>query len=360
MLLPLVNEPRDYAWGSTTLIAELEGRAPTGRPEAEVWFGDHPGRPRGGARTGGRSGSGSRTRAPRGRAGAAAVPAEAAGRGIPPLDPGASVEGAGGGGVRPRGGGRHPARRRGAHLPRRQPQARADRRGQRDLHRARGPSAPSTPPAGSSTHWGRPVRRWRARLDAPDEAGALRDAIAWLLSGDAQAEVDAIISAVGVGGGPGVRAPSSPLPAGIIGAAYPGDPGVVVALLMNLVVLHRGEAVFVPAGVLHAYLAGPRRRADGGERQRAARRPHAQAHRRRGAADGARSDPRTAADPSARAARRRDRALRRRGMPDFALLHAAGRPTTPRWTCRSTGVAIALATRGSVESPAAPPGRTRR
>ena len=37
------NEPRDYAWGSTTLIADLEGRAPSGRPEAEVWFGDHPG-----------------------------------------------------------------------------------------------------------------------------------------------------------------------------------------------------------------------------------------------------------------------------------------------------------------------------
>ena len=40
-----MNTPRDYAWGSTTLIAELEGRTPTGAPEAEVWFGDHPGHP---------------------------------------------------------------------------------------------------------------------------------------------------------------------------------------------------------------------------------------------------------------------------------------------------------------------------
>ena len=32
MLVPLANEPRDYAWGSTTLIAELEGRTPSGRP----------------------------------------------------------------------------------------------------------------------------------------------------------------------------------------------------------------------------------------------------------------------------------------------------------------------------------------
>jgi len=38
--------------------------------------------------------------------------------------------------------------------------------------------------------------------------------------------------------------------------AYPGDPGVVVAMLMNLVTLARGEAVFVGAGVLHAYLEG--------------------------------------------------------------------------------------------------------
>src|SRR5690606_6590343 len=45
MLLTLTNEPRAYAWGSTTLLAELEGRTPTGRPEAEVWFGDHPAAP---------------------------------------------------------------------------------------------------------------------------------------------------------------------------------------------------------------------------------------------------------------------------------------------------------------------------
>ena len=45
MLVPLTNPPRDYAWGSTDLIARLEGRDPTGRPEAEVWLGDHPGNP---------------------------------------------------------------------------------------------------------------------------------------------------------------------------------------------------------------------------------------------------------------------------------------------------------------------------
>ncbi|MCJ2194138.1 mannose-6-phosphate isomerase, class I [Micrococcus endophyticus] len=36
---------RDYAWGSPTLLARLQGREPTGRPEAEMWLGDHPGAP---------------------------------------------------------------------------------------------------------------------------------------------------------------------------------------------------------------------------------------------------------------------------------------------------------------------------
>ena len=45
MLTPISNEPRDYSWGSTTLIAGLEGREPSGAPEAEIWYGDHPGCP---------------------------------------------------------------------------------------------------------------------------------------------------------------------------------------------------------------------------------------------------------------------------------------------------------------------------
>ena len=38
--------------------------------------------------------------------------------------------------------------------------------------------------------------------------------------------------------------------------AYPGDPGVLVALTMNQVHLAANEAVFLPAGVIHAYLSG--------------------------------------------------------------------------------------------------------
>ncbi len=41
-----------------------------------------------------------------------------------------------------------------------------------------------------------------------------------------------------------------------IGELYPGDVGVVSALLLNLIRLQAGEAIYLPAGNLHAYLGG--------------------------------------------------------------------------------------------------------
>jgi len=41
-----------------------------------------------------------------------------------------------------------------------------------------------------------------------------------------------------------------------IGMLYPGDIGIVSALLLNLVRLSPGEAIYLPAGNLHAYLSG--------------------------------------------------------------------------------------------------------
>jgi mannose-6-phosphate isomerase len=38
--------------------------------------------------------------------------------------------------------------------------------------------------------------------------------------------------------------------------SYPGDPGIVTSLLLNPVTLHPGDALFVPAGGVHAYLKG--------------------------------------------------------------------------------------------------------
>src|SRR6187200_1919417 len=45
MFVAIGNTPRDYAWGSTSAIAEFRGVAPSGAPEAELWLGAHAGSP---------------------------------------------------------------------------------------------------------------------------------------------------------------------------------------------------------------------------------------------------------------------------------------------------------------------------
>jgi len=45
MIVEITNTPRDYAWGSLTAIAHALGREASGRPEAELWLGAHPGSP---------------------------------------------------------------------------------------------------------------------------------------------------------------------------------------------------------------------------------------------------------------------------------------------------------------------------
>ncbi|WP_448627034.1 mannose-6-phosphate isomerase, class I [Geodermatophilus sp. URMC 64] len=44
--------------------------------------------------------------------------------------------------------------------------------------------------------------------------------------------------------------------AAALAQSYPGDPGVVISLMCNHLKLAPGEAVFLPAGNLHAYLSG--------------------------------------------------------------------------------------------------------
>jgi mannose-6-phosphate isomerase len=41
-----------------------------------------------------------------------------------------------------------------------------------------------------------------------------------------------------------------------LGRHYPGDPGILAALLMNRVTMQPGDALYMPAGNLHAYLSG--------------------------------------------------------------------------------------------------------
>ncbi len=44
-MFAIVNTPRNYPWGSTSEIARVRKVAPSGEPEAELWLGDHSGSP---------------------------------------------------------------------------------------------------------------------------------------------------------------------------------------------------------------------------------------------------------------------------------------------------------------------------
>jgi mannose-6-phosphate isomerase len=78
----------------------------------------------------------------------------------------------------------------------------------------------------------------------------LREAVRTLLSwpaDDRRPLVDAVLAAAG---------DTSHALVAELAEHYPGDPGVLVALLLNHVRLEPGEAIWLPAGNLHAYLSG--------------------------------------------------------------------------------------------------------
>ncbi len=244
MLLTITNSPRDYAWGSTSLIAGLEGRAPSAAPEAEVWFGDHPGDPAevstGGtldAVTGG-------TLPYLLKLLAAADPLS--------IQVHPTREQAQEGFVREAGrDAADPTRnyRDANHKPELivalsdRFEALAGLRPVEDTLRMLA-SFPDTDG----------VTALRTRLASGDAADALRDAIGWLLSGTAQAEVDDVIAAIAAARSDEFSEALTAVRS--IAERNPGDAGVVVALLMNFIVLRPGEAIFLAAGLLHAYVCG--------------------------------------------------------------------------------------------------------
>lgn len=246
MLVPLTNEPRDYSWGSTTLIPALEGRVPTDRPEAEVWFGDHPAAPA-------RTPAGARLDEWLAEAGHESLPyllkllAAASALSIQ-AHPSRNQAIAGFAREEASGPARDAADRtyRDAnHKPELIVAVSDEFRalaGIRDL-------AGSRRLAAALGRGGRPLAE---RLEASDASP--RALVAWALSAEASDEVGGVIAAA-------LTARSEEFAqelelARTLNAGFPGDPGIVVALLMNLVTLRRGQGLFVPAGVLHAYLEG--------------------------------------------------------------------------------------------------------
>ena len=94
-------------------------------------------------------------------------------------------------------------------------------------------------------------------LSQDDEGAALRSAFERLIAGgDGVAEATKIVVEALASGAP--MAPYQPELATVLSlnGEYPGDPGVLISLLLNRLSLEPGEAVYLPAGNVHAYLHG--------------------------------------------------------------------------------------------------------
>lgn len=249
MLTPLNNTPRDYDWGSTTLLANLRGEAPTGAPEAEVWFGDHPGCPA-------RVADGRTLDVALADAGAAPLPyllkLLAAGKSL-------SIQ-------------VHPSKEQAVEGFAAESDLAADdptRNYLDDNHKPEivvalserfealaGLRRPSDTVRLLASFGDVPEAAEVARRLCADDDGAvaLRHTIAWLLSDGAAGVADALIVAL-----PAARSEEFADELRVLGRiaeTFPGDRGFVVALLMNLVTLRRGEGLFLRAGLLHTYQSG--------------------------------------------------------------------------------------------------------
>jgi mannose-6-phosphate isomerase len=260
-IYPLTGAVRPYAWGSRTVLAELQGRTvPSDAPEAELWLGAHPGDP---STVTGPDGPVSLATLidedPKGRLGA-----EVAGEFGPRLpylmkvlaaDAPLSLQA-------------HPdaAYARVAYAAQEADPA-APRNYTDGYHKPEMLVALTpfealcgfrAPDVSAAVLEELNVPRL-APVVAALRAGAagLRDAVRTLLSwpGDDRPALIEAVAAAAQARTSSRYAPSFALAADLAGR-YPGDPGVLVALLLNQVRLAPGEAIWMPAGNLHAYLKG--------------------------------------------------------------------------------------------------------
>ncbi|MGN7799174.1 mannose-6-phosphate isomerase, class I [Leifsonia sp. 22587] len=255
MFVRIGNTPRDYAWGSETAIAGLLGTEPSGGPEAELWLGAHPGSP-------------ARVLDPALTGGAEDLAAWERTAELPYLLKVLAADG-------PLSLQAHPSPE----------QARAgferenalglapdspDRNYKDPFHKPELIYALSDPfealcgfrdPAESraaferlaSASRGGAVLAGFARTLDGEPGAVLRRATEWLLGGDT--DVDLLVAEV--------VAAARELPddrdadtVRMLDEAFPGDPGIVLALLLNRATLRPGEVLYLPAGNIHAYLRG--------------------------------------------------------------------------------------------------------
>jgi mannose-6-phosphate isomerase len=248
VLFKITNSARDYAWGSTTLISDYFGVAATGRPMAEIWYGTHEGSPA-------RQVDSSQT-----------LSAALSGKQLPFLlkilaaDAPLSIQA-------------HPnatqalegfARENAAGIGL---QA-IDRCYKDDRHKPEMIVALTEFEALCGFKSAKQIRNLlESMLDPADVSDGLKTLVGrWLELIDSENGLQKLFVDITSRRGnlDGVTAELTEQAnlsaqfelAARLNLLYPGDPGVILALMMNHVWLEPGEALFLPAGNIHAYLGG--------------------------------------------------------------------------------------------------------
>ncbi len=267
-MLRLVNREQQYAWGSATAIPELLRRVPSGGPVAEVWLGAHPAAPSRAVLPAGELAL-DRLLADEPEAMLGADVVARFGRCLPYLLKVIAVE-------RPLSLQVHPdieraregfAAETAAGIPLTDP-----RRNYKDSnHKPELVYALTRFEALSGFRAPRRAAELFSGLDAPLAVAlqgvlraeptfrGIRTAFRRLLDPDLRpspAEVEELAAACRRRLSEGSPSPRADRTVVRLAEAFPGDPGAVTSLLLNPVTLEPGEAMFVPAGGVHAYLSG--------------------------------------------------------------------------------------------------------
>ncbi|MFD5103075.1 mannose-6-phosphate isomerase, class I [Streptomyces albidochromogenes] len=259
----LSNTVRPYAWGSTTAIPALLGTAPTGEPQAEMWMGAHPGAP---SRVDRGDGAGEQPLSAVIDAAPEAELGEAAVRKFGPRLPFLLKILAAGAPLSLQ---VHPnlaqaregyAAEESAGVP-----VDAPHRNYRDANHKPELICALTPfegfcgfraPAESADVLAAldvdSLKPYVDLLHAHPEEAALREVLTAVLSADRAEMAQAVTSAAAAAD----RLGGAYAPYATLAHHFPGDPGVIAAMLLNHVRLQPGEALFLGAGVPHAYLGG--------------------------------------------------------------------------------------------------------
>lgn len=251
----LVNPVRQYDWGSRTVIAALMGRpTPSPEPEAELWMGAHPSDPSSLVRPSGSVSLATAIEAdPAGMLGP--VVAERFGPRLPYLFKILAAE-------RPLSLQAHPDAERAASRYAARDENYLDPYHKPELLVALtefdGLCGFRDPAESAATLAGLRVPALDAvisQLSAGSPEERLRGAVTTLLTWP-QAERARMVAAIGAAAGRLQDRHPEYQAAARLADQFPTDLGVVVALLLNHVRLAPGDAIWMPAGNLHAYLSG--------------------------------------------------------------------------------------------------------